>query len=220
MVPVGGEEAESLYRPANAIGAPPGKTTPGARTRGAATESTETPGSANFNFGLDVVSLPGRGIDLDVLAFYNSRLWNKSGTSPNVVMTYNIDAGWPAPGFTLGYGYLEEQSSTQQMLTEPNGTRHRLTEIPVGSGHYQSFDSSFISFTMGVPPTAKFPDGTKIQYGAYNINFNRLYPIKIIDRPLFRSHTPERMGKGRAFRQFRIRWVVTLPFTSPPTMIW
>jgi hypothetical protein len=50
-VPLGGDQAESLYKPSNAVGAPPGKTTPGAKTRGAAIESTETPGSSNFSFG-------------------------------------------------------------------------------------------------------------------------------------------------------------------------
>src|SRR5262249_28224144 len=61
VTPLGGDEAESVFRPGNAVGAPPGKTTPGAQKSGAAVESVETPGSANFSFSLPVVSLSGRG---------------------------------------------------------------------------------------------------------------------------------------------------------------
>jgi len=53
----------SRYYASNAVGAPPGKTTPGAPVPGAATASSETPGSSNFSFGLPIVNLPGRNLD-------------------------------------------------------------------------------------------------------------------------------------------------------------
>ncbi|MGB7069052.1 MAG: hypothetical protein WBD22_06115 [Pyrinomonadaceae bacterium] len=74
--------------PGNSVGHPAG--------------SAPDAGAANGNFTLSTpaVSLPGRGIDINLNLTYNSRLWSKSGTE----MTYNPDAGYPAPGWSLGFG--------------------------------------------------------------------------------------------------------------------
>ncbi len=40
------------------------------------------------------------GIDLALNLNYNSRLWNKSGSQ----LTYDIDRGFPGPGWSLGFG--------------------------------------------------------------------------------------------------------------------
>jgi len=187
-MPLGGDEAESVFRPANAIGTPPGKTTPGAQKRGAAVESTETPGSANFNFNLPVASLPGRGIDVGLSAVYNSRLWNKSsGAGGTTVMTYNIDKGFPAPGFSLGYGYWVDASTdtvNQIMLTDPDGTRHRMV-YRSSSASYESDDGTFIRLKSTGPPSyafaATYPDGTTVTYGT-NDTTGRSYPTQMTDR--------------------------------------
>jgi len=188
-LPIGIGDAEQLYKPANAVGAPPGKTTPGASRPGAAIESTETPGSANFTFDLGVVSLPGRGLDLDFGLSYNSRIWTKSLGSPTQ-MTYNMDAGWIAPGFVAGYGYLDDQSdgsAKQFMIRDPNGTRHRMVNVPVGSNSYQSDDGTFVTLTVNgaqvMPAVATYPGGVQIRYGVGDTSVvTRYYPTQIADR--------------------------------------
>ncbi len=179
-------ESEQLYTPENAVGAPPGKTTPGAAVRGAAIETVETPGSANFMFNLGVVSLPGRGFDLDFGLTFNSRIWTRSIGSPTQ-MTYNMDGGWIAPGFLAGYGYLDDQSEgaiKQFMIRDPNGTRHRMVNVP-GTNNYESNDGTFIKLTAdGVnPPVATYPGGTQIKYGAGDTSLvTRFHPTQVKDR--------------------------------------
>ena len=38
---------------------------------------------------------------------YNSRLWNKSGSE----LTYDIDRGFPAPGWSLGFGKIMDMGA-------------------------------------------------------------------------------------------------------------
>jgi YD repeat-containing protein len=188
-LPIGIVEAEQLYEPQNAVGSPPGRTTPGASTPGAAIETTETPGSANFTFGLGVVSLPGRGLDLDFGISYNSRIWTKSLASPTQ-MTYNMDGGWVAPGFVAGYGYLDDQSegfTKQFMIRDPSGTRHRMVNRPFGSDSYESDDGTFIKLTVNgaqiTPAVATYPGGMQIRFGVGDVSsMPRYYPTQITDR--------------------------------------
>lgn len=210
-IPIGIGDAEQLYQPANAVGVPPGKTTPGARTPGTAIGTTETPGSANFTFDLGVVSLPGRGLDLDFGLTYNSRIWTRSLGSPTQ-MTYNMDGGWIAPGFIAGYGYLDNQSDgsgKQFMITDPAGTRHRMVNVPVGSNSYESNDGTFIKLTVNgtqvTPAVATFPGGMQFRYGAGDSSIvTRYHPTQISDRngnSIFISYT----GDGRGPKIFSIQ---------------
>ncbi|MGH9905040.1 MAG: hypothetical protein ACRD8U_05570, partial [Pyrinomonadaceae bacterium] len=183
------EESEQLYDPLNAVGAPPGNTTPGAGTRGAAIETIETPGSANFMFNLGVVGLPGRGFDLNFGLTYNSRIWTKSLGSPTE-MTYNMDGGWIAPGFIAGYGYLDDQSEgsiKQFMIRDPAGTRHRMVNNPVGSDTYESDDGTFIKLTVNgaqvTQAVATYPAGIQMRYSVGDASsVPRYYPTQITDR--------------------------------------
>ncbi len=187
-LPIGMIEAEQLYEPNNAVGAPPGRTTPGANTRGVAIDTTETPGSANFTFGLGVASLPGRGFDLDFGVTYHGRIWTRSLGFPTQ-MTYNMDGGWIAPGFVAGYGYLDDQSegsAKQFMIRDPSGTRHRMVNIPVGSNTYESDDGTFIRLTVNgaqvTPATATYPGGMQIRYGVGDTTIvSRFYPTQATD---------------------------------------
>src|SRR4030095_11527234 len=55
--------------------------------------------SRNYNWGAPIVSLPGRaGMDLNLGLSLNSLIWTKSGTN----MYFNLDRGFPSPGFRLG----------------------------------------------------------------------------------------------------------------------
>jgi RHS repeat-associated protein len=187
--PLGVGEAEQLYEPRNAVGAPPGRTTPGATVPGTAIGTTETPGSANFSFKLNVISLPGRNQSLDFDLTYNSRIWTKSLGYP-AQMTYNMDAGWIAPGFVAGYGYLDNQSdgtAKQFMITDSSGTRHRMVNVPVGSNTYESNDGTSIKLTVSgtqvTPAVAIFPGGQQLRYAVGDVSIpTRYYPTQVTDR--------------------------------------
>lgn len=180
--PLPDDETPSLYSPANGVGSPPGKKTPGALTPAAATSGTETPGSENFSFGVPVTSLPGRGIDVSLSLVYNSRTFNKS-TDPfdgSTWMTYDVDSGWPAAGFRLGYGQIEDQGSFGFTLTDADGTRHALTFT--STYNYDTTDGTFIHFVGGRGwGSLYYADGTRVDYGAAGTGF-RSYPTKIVDR--------------------------------------
>jgi hypothetical protein len=188
-LPLGIGDSQQLYEPGNAVGAPPGRTTPGAPVPGTAIGTTEMPGSANFSFDLGVISLPGRNQSLDFDLAYNSRIWTRSLGSPTQ-MTYNMDAGWIAPGFVAGYGYLDNQSDgtgKQFMITDSSGTRHRMVNNPVGSNSYESNDGTFIKLTVNgtqvTPAIANFPGGQQLRYGVSDVSIaTRYYPTQITDR--------------------------------------
>jgi RHS repeat-associated protein len=189
----GGRDPGSLHVARNAVGNPPNKTTPGAKTRAAATEGTETPGSSNFNFSAGVVSLPGRGLDINLSAFYNSRIWNRVDSTE---MNYDQDQGWPAPGFRLGYGKLTWNGTITRSweLVDPDGTRHQMLDPNVSpqppSYTYDSADGTFTHLTATAgslpgwptPTAATYPDGTQVLFGAPSSLTLTYYPTQIIDR--------------------------------------
>lgn len=180
------DETESMYQSKNDVGTPPGKTETGTPATAAAISSTtETPGSDNFTFNVPVVGLPGRWLDVNLALAYNSRLWNQStDRSGNTHMTYDVDAGWPAPGFRLGYGYIEAQGSHGFTLEDPNGTRHQLLKVNTNPNDYtyESTDGTFVRYVGGQSwGTVTYTDGTQVAFGAAGDN-PRGYPIRITDR--------------------------------------
>ena len=83
--PLPDNETSSLYQPNNLIGTPPEKK-PGALSAASTIAVTES-GNRNFTFGLPVVALPGRGVDVSLALIYNSLVWNKS-TNPSDSSTW------------------------------------------------------------------------------------------------------------------------------------
>lgn len=179
--PLPDNETSSLYQTNNLIGTPPGKKKPGALSAASAVPVNES-GTKNFNFGLPVVGLPGRRIDVSLNLIYNSLVWNKS-TNPSTSatwMTYDVDSGFPAQGFRLGYGQIEDQGSAGFTLTDSNGTRHAL--VYSSWSHYDTTDGTFIHFNGGSGwGTLYYPDGSQVGYGAAGGGY-RSYPTSITDR--------------------------------------
>lgn len=179
--PLPDNETSSLYQPNNLIGTPPGKKKPGALSAASTIAITES-GNRNFTFGLPVVGLPGRGIDVSLALIYNSLVWNKS-TNPSdssTWMTYDVDSGYPAQGFRLGYGQIEDQGTAGFTLTDSNGTRHAL--VYSSAYNYDTTDGTFIHFNGGSGwGILSYPDGTRVSYGAAG-NGYRSYPTSVMDR--------------------------------------
>jgi RHS repeat-associated protein len=145
-------------------------------------------GSANFQFGAPVLTLPGRGNDVLLSLAYNSRLWNKAGSQ----MTYDIDRGWPAPGWSLGFGkILYMGSSGGSMIVEQDGTRRPFTGTITNYGYGMAFnghttDGSLIDYSTWVTSTGimtsgiiNLPNGTVIS--CYTTGPGGVYPSSIVD---------------------------------------
>lgn len=145
-------------------------------------------GSGNFQFAAPVGEWPGRGTDAVLKLAYNSRLWNKA----NNQVTYDIDRGWPGPGFSLGFSKLIALGVYNgAMIVEADGTRHsftgNVTEFSWGTSFVgKTTDGSFIDYTytsgIGGPivqAEAKLPNGTVITYGAPGPA--AVYPTRIED---------------------------------------
>ena len=159
-------------------------------------------GNNNFQIVAPVLSLPGRGIDLNLNLVYNSLVWNKSGNE----MYFDIDHDSPAPGWHLGFGKMVLMGTAGCMLIEPDGSRHPFkgtvfsyhynaaaslpaVDIPVFKG--ETTDGSMIEYRCEPPswqnPTgvARYPNGTVVYYtnlssGAQARNY--LYPTRIVDK--------------------------------------
>lgn len=180
------EQTNSLYAAYNIVGKPPARTEHGADTPPASIEGEENPGSSNFSFSVPVTSLPGRGISISLALTYNSRMWNKWQLQGDVnkYLTYDVDGGWPAPGFNLGYGHLDWQGSSSYgyTLVDPDGTRHQLLKPTTTSAYYESTDGTFIRVivTSNVP-TVTYTDGTQVLYSQAN-NAGRSFPVRVTER--------------------------------------
>jgi RHS repeat-associated protein len=187
------DQLPSVFEPENNLGAPPNKTEPGAASFAAAARTRERPGASNFSFGIPVASLPGRGLSASVGISYNSRVWNKSSLFGSDNYTFNVDGNWLAPGFQMGYGYLDGYNyyGGTYVLTAPDGTRHSLQFLSYNGttreNVFESRDGTFIELIVpanNVNPTAinvRYTDGTIVTFGAAN-NQGRRYPERITDR--------------------------------------
>ena len=132
--------------PANRVGDPAGNPLDGGA------------GSGNFQFAAPISSAPGRGINITLTAAYNSRLWNKSGNQ----ITYDIDRGWPGPGWSLGFGKIMWMGSGGAMLVDADGTRHNYS----GQVIYYNDATQSTYFTLHTT------DGTFIDYSGQFFIYN------------------------------------------------
>lgn len=146
-------------------------------------------GNGNFQISAPVISLPGRGIDLALNLNYNSRLWNKAASQ----IKYDIDRGWPAPGWSLGFGKIMFMGTDGGcMLIDADGTRHGYTggvsSWSTGmtfTGH--TADGTFVdygcNFTYGGQGSgwAKLPNGTNISFSTPGGGGDIVYPTRITD---------------------------------------
>jgi RHS repeat-associated protein len=122
------------------------------------------PGSQSYNKGIPILALPGRGIDLNLMLWYNSRIYNVDTT--NSTVTFNADRDFPSYGFRLGFGFIEYDSTNAQMiLTERDGSKHSLPLAAnvTGGSIYDSNDGSFIEFST-VNLKLSYRNGAIIQY--------------------------------------------------------
>ncbi len=178
--PQGGGSANDIGSAAavSAVGTPP--FTPQEQTRLGPVMPQQ-----NFNIGIPVVSLGGRGLAANLTLYYNSNVWGArfDPILNTTVYTFDPIQSWPSPGFTLGFGriiYYDWQydptytGTYSLMLIDPNGTRHSLGRGPQSNtATYQTSDGTHITYVGSVTGggTLYYQDGTKVTYGFVN---NRL----------------------------------------------
>ncbi|MCI0354229.1 MAG: hypothetical protein L0099_04190, partial [Acidobacteria bacterium] len=132
-------------------------------------------GSESYNYGVPLLSLPGRnGLDLNLTLYYNSHLWTI--TSSNVA-TFNADRDFPSYGFRLGYGYLELSGSTA-VLTEADGSKRNLVQIV--SGTLEADDASYTRYYVS-SKTVYYRNGLRVLYEFFPGSTTLLRPIKLLD---------------------------------------
>jgi RHS repeat-associated protein len=164
--------------------------------------ANKTTGNNNFQIVAPVLSMPGRGIDLNLSLVYNSLVWNKSGND----MFFDIDHDSPAPGWHLGFGKMVNMGTAGCMVIEPDGSRHPFkgtvfsyhynanaslpaVDIPVFKG--ETTDGSMIEYRcepsswQNPNGVARYPNGTVVFYtnlspGSQARNY--LYPTRIVDK--------------------------------------
>ncbi len=127
------DEKASVYLPENNLGAPPGQTEKDSDNAPAALRVRHRPGAANFNFGLPLAGIAGRGMSASVGLTYNSRTWNKSvNASSQDHFTYDVEKSWIAPGFASGFGYLESTAVLKNASTDPPNNSWHTEIMPQG----------------------------------------------------------------------------------------
>jgi hypothetical protein len=135
----------------NAVGNPAGRVVESDGPKSSSNASAEKAGTENFNFQLPLLSLEGRGLDVNLTATYNSRLWERSlkynfnGTTSTRI-SFNQDASWLAPGFALGFGRVINFSAPDFAgyvadFQMPDGTRVRLQSRNPNVGFAQVLES-------------------------------------------------------------------------------
>ncbi len=183
-----------LTRSQNAAGVAGGKPlqqvdpTAGSASVGGLSQNLE---SKVYNFTTPILSLPGRaGLGISLAASCNNKLW----TSTTGGQVFNLDRGFPAPGWHIGFGAIQTRVSggptysnsvtgkNSLIYIAPDGTRRDLAYNPT-SGFYESYDSSYIRFDL-TNRILQMPDGTRVyfQIDALANNNNQFLPNYIIDR--------------------------------------
>jgi len=133
---------------------------------------TENPLSRNYNWSVPLISLSGRAeMELGLSLSYNSLVWTRTGT----FVTFDDDAGFPSPGFRLGFPTIQgqffnsEASKNAYLLILTDGSRTELRQVGT-STLYQSVDSTHLlldSTTM----VLRTPNGMAFSYVQYGSNF-------------------------------------------------
>lgn len=127
--------------------------------------------SRNFNWGVPLVSLPGRsGLSLGLSLVYNSLVWTKQ----NGAIRFNADRGIPGAGFRLAFPVIQQRyfnpdvGKYAYMLVAPSGSRVELRQIGT-SNIYESADGSYIQMTDNGASgaTVLTPDGMKMTYDPF-----------------------------------------------------
>jgi RHS repeat-associated protein len=161
-----------------------------------------TPAAAfgtNYQLAIPLLNLAGRGLNLNLNLFYNSNLWvNTKGCRFNGrtcdvdQMVFDHDKGWPAAGWSLGFGKAVKMGSAGVAIEDPDGTLHPFEVDTTLAGIVaHTDDGSLIDYRFFLVPgltaaqgnirfgSAWYPNGTEVEYAASS--GDAAYPTRITD---------------------------------------
>jgi RHS repeat-associated protein len=163
-------------------------------------------GEGNYLLAIPLLILPGRKLNVSLTLYYNSQVWTGRSRS----LSFDQDHGWPAPGWSLGFGkavadpYSVAALHPAAMLQDADGTQHPWSR----GGKYglHTVDGTLIDYGMywrSKQGEAAYPNGTHVYYGAMNpgpggsaadgngtgngnggtgaVGYPAMYPAKIVD---------------------------------------
>jgi RHS repeat-associated protein len=139
-------------------------------------------GSQSYNKVFPLVSLPGRGLDLNLAAYYNSRIWDID--TANSAVSFNADRDWPTYGFRIDFGFMEyDANNAQFILTESDGTKHAMpiTANTTNGSIFDSNDGTSIEFN-NQSLILIYGNGTTVKYQAFPSQATLFRPIQVKDR--------------------------------------
>ncbi len=138
------------------------------------------PGSQSYNKAIPILSLPGRGLDLNLTLYYNSRIWTVD--TVNSTISLNSDRDFPSYGFRLDFGFMEyDQRNAQFILTESDGTKHSLPLTANTNGSvFDSNNGTFIEFNKQ-SLILTYRNGKTVKYQAFPSQATLFRPIQIKD---------------------------------------
>ena len=149
-------------------------------------------GNSNYLLTVPILSLPGRGLSVNLNLYYNSQIWTNQGGGGSPYFVFDHDLDRPAPGWSLGFGKVVQVGLHQGLLVDADGTPHKFAPCQVTNLPNEFFqcttqttDGSLIDYTTITGPaglanaTAKYPNGTSVVYRAGSAN--ALYPTQITD---------------------------------------
>src|SRR6266481_1111266 len=139
-------------------------------------------GSQSYNKAFPIVSLPGRGVDLNLTLYYNSRIWDVDNV--NLTASLNTDRDSPSYGFRLDFGFMEYDANNGQfILTESDGTKHAMpiTANTSSGSIFDSNDGTSIEFN-NQSLILIYENGTTVNYQAFPSQATLFRPIQIKDR--------------------------------------
>jgi RHS repeat-associated protein len=139
------------------------------------------PGSQSYNKAIPILFLPGRGLDLNLTLYYNSRIWTVD--TVNSTISLNPDRDFPSYGFRLDFGFMEyDQRNAQFILTESDGTKHSLPLTANTNGSiFDSNDGTFIEFN-NQSLILTYKNGKTVKYQPFPSQATLFRPVQIKDR--------------------------------------
>lgn len=162
-------------------------------------------GKNNFNIVAPILSIPGRGLKLDLSLNYNSLVWSKLDQD----ISYDMDKDWLAPGWSMGFGKIINMIGGGITQIDADGSRRFYSgdvdfqaDKVVVKG--QSTDGTFIKAkteTSAINTSSgacfynpstylKYPNGTTVWYDEWQYNgcYRATDPITMVPKAISDRH--------------------------------
>jgi RHS repeat-associated protein len=179
--PVAAQLAGSMSVHLNDAGEQPGRSPFGDMVPPVAFSGSDRPDTASFVMSEPLVSLPGRGLDVNLNLNYDSSIYQKSWNHTNLYVESTVRyPQTPGYGFTLGYGMLVAHNVSSVCRIERvsgTGLCNGDPTLPLFSSAYTFIDSTGArhrieggitvdSSDLRYDGNITYPDGTRMIFGA------------------------------------------------------